>query len=329
MNSLGRLRALVCVAVAVASVVVVLGAYTRLVDAGLGCPDWPGCYGMLGVPESVEQIRQAEARYPGIAVEPDKAWPEMVHRYFATGLGVLSLCIVGLAWFQNRRLAIPLALTALVIVQGAFGARTVTLKLWPQVVTAHLLGGSATLSLLWWYATALWPTIVAMPVPRKLAQFALGVVILQIAIGGWVTSNYAALACPDFPACHGELLPPMDFERGFDFTQTIGPNYLGGQLDSDARIAIQVTHRLGAVIVLLFVGLLVFHLRSRPFGWALGSVLGLQWTLGISNILFDLPLWVAVLHNAGGAVLLLMVLTVNVALGQTQESHFHKRTQVQ
>ena len=253
----------------------------------------------------------------------------MVDRYFATGLGVLSLCIVGLAWFQNRRLAIPLALTALVIVQGAFGAGTVTLKLWPQVVTAHLLGGFATLSLLWWYAAALWPTIGAMSVPRKLAQFALGAVILQIAIGGWVTSNYAALACPDFPACHGELLPSMDFERGFDFTQTIGPNYLGGQLDSDARIAIQVTHRLGAVIVLLFVGLLVFHLRSRPFGWVLGSVLGLQWTLGISNILFDLPLWVAVLHNAGGAVLLLMVLTVNVALGQTQESHFHKRTQVQ
>ena len=121
----------------------------------------------------------------------------------------------------------------------------------------------------------------------------------------------------------------MDYERGFDFTQAVGPNYLGGQLDSDARIAIQVTHRLGAVIVLLLVGLLVFHLRSRPFGWALGSVLGLQWALGISNILFDLPLWVAVLHNAGGAVLLLMVLTVNIALGQTQESRSHKRTQLQ
>ena len=314
-----RLRVVVYIAAVVACVVIVLGAYTRLVDAGLGCPDWPGCYGMLGVPESIEQIRQAEARYPEIPVEPHKAWTEMVHRYVATGLGALCFCILGLAWVQGRRLLIPIVLTAVVIVQGIFGAWTVTLKLWPQVVTAHLLGGFATLSVLWWYAASLRPTSSAMVVPRKLARIALVAVLLQIALGGWVTSNYAALACPDFPTCHRKLIPPMDFERGFDFTQTIGPNYLGGQLDSDARIAIQVTHRIGAVVVLLLVGLLVFYLRAQPFGWALGSILGLQWALGISNVLFNLPLWVAVLHNAGGAALLLMVLTLNVGFGQTRE----------
>ncbi|MEC8867493.1 MAG: COX15/CtaA family protein [Pseudomonadota bacterium] len=319
MDADGRLRVVVYIAAVVACVVIVLGAYTRLVDAGLGCPDWPGCYGMLGVPESIEQIRQAEARYPEIPVEPHKAWTEMVHRYVATGLGALCFCILGLAWFQGRRLLIPIVLTAVVIVQGIFGAWTVTLKLWPQVVTAHLLGGFATLSVLWWYAASLRPTSGAMVVPRKLARIALVAVLLQIALGGWVTSNYAALACPDFPTCHRKLIPPMDFERGFDFTQTIGPNYLGGQLDSDARIAIQVTHRIGAVVVLLLVGLLVFYLRAQPFGWALGSILGLQWALGISNVLFNLPLWVAVLHNAGGAALLLMVLTLNVGFGQTRE----------
>ncbi len=319
MDADGRLRVVVYIAAVVACVVIVLGAYTRLVDAGLGCPDWPGCYGMLGVPESIEQIRQAEARYPEIPVEPHKAWTEMVHRYVATGLGALCFCILGLAWVQGRRPLIPIVLTAVVIVQGIFGAWTVTLKLWPQVVTAHLLGGFATLSVLWWYAASLRPTSSAMVVPRKLARIALVAVLLQIALGGWVTSNYAALACPDFPTCHRKLIPPMDFERGFDFTQTIGPNYLGGQLDSDARIAIQVTHRIGAVVVLLLVGLLVFYLRAQPFGWALGSILGLQWALGISNVLFNLPLWVAVLHNAGGAALLLMVLTLNVGFGQTRE----------
>ncbi|MEE3182741.1 MAG: COX15/CtaA family protein [Pseudomonadota bacterium] len=319
MDADGRLRVVVHIAAVVACVVIVLGAYTRLVDAGLGCPDWPGCYGMLGVPESIEQISQAEARYPEIPVEPHKAWTEMVHRYVATGLGALCFCILGLAWVQGRRLLIPIVLTAVVIVQGIFGAWTVTLKLWPQVVTAHLLGGFATLSVLWWYAASLRPTSGAMVVPRKLARIALVAVLLQIALGGWVTSNYAALACPDFPTCHRKLIPPMDFERGFDFTQTIGPNYLGGQLDSDARIAIQVTHRIGAVVVLLLVGLLVFYLRAQPFGWALGSILGLQWALGISNVLFNLPLWVAVLHNAGGAALLLMVLTLNVGFGQTRE----------
>ena len=314
-----RLRLVVLIAAVVACVVIVLGAYTRLADAGLGCPDWPGCYGMFGVPESTEQIRQAEARYPEIPVEPHKARTEMVHRYFATGLGALCFCILGLAWFQGRRLLIPIVLTALVIIQGIFGAWTVTLKLWPQVVTAHLLGGFATLSVLWWYAASLQPTIRTMVVPKKMARTALVAIVLQIALGGWVTSNYAALACPDFPTCHNKLIPPMDFERGFDFTQTIGPNYLGGQLDSDARIAIQITHRIGAVVVLLLVGLLVFHLRAQPFGWALGGVLGLQWALGISNVLFDLPLLVAVLHNAGGAALLLMILTVNLGLDQTQQ----------
>ena len=218
-------------------------------DAGLGCPDWPGCYGFLGVPESPEEISAAEARFPDAPVEPDKAWPEMVHRYFASGLGLLSLVILGLAWRRKAALTIPLSLAVLVIVQGAFGAWTVTLKLWPQVVTAHLLGGFATLALLWLYVLRL-GMVGVVSVPKAFARPAvigIALVVLQVTLGGWTSSNYAALACPDFPACHGSLVPDMDFAKGFNVLQEIGPNYLGGALSSEARIAIQMTHRRGGL----------------------------------------------------------------------------------
>ena len=317
------LLALVVAGIALAVCVVVLGAYTRLVDAGLGCPDWPGCYGLIGVPETPAEIAAAEAAFPDAPVEVDKAWPEMVHRYFATGLGALILGILGLAAWRKESLKLPAILTVMVIVQGAFGAWTVTLKLWPQVVTAHLLGGMATLATLWLYALLLaregalarrW--LAPLPGMRRLAAASLGVVILQIALGGWVSANYAGLACPDFPLCHGEVVPPLDVAQGFDITQDVGPNYLGGQLDSEARIAIQIGHRLGAVLVLVIVGLLCVRLHragQRLLAGTVAAALGLQWALGVVNVLAALPLVLAVLHNAFAGALLLAVVTVNFA----------------
>ena len=301
-----------------ALVVVILGAYTRLVDAGLGCPDWPGCYGFIGVPESAEEVALANARFPDAPVEPYKAWWEMIHRYFATALGALVLGMAVVAWrnrAQGTPSKLPIALLGLVILQGAFGAWTVTLKLWPQVVTAHLLGGFATLSLLWLLCLRLgvgasWRTPANL---RGLAAASTVILVLQIALGGWVSSNYAALACPDFPTCHGEWLPDMDLVQGFDVTQSVGPNYLGGLLESDARVGIQVVHRLGAIFVLVAVGLLGIRLlqASSPLAWPLLGLLGLQLLLGVLNVVLVLPLANATLHNAVGALLLLAMVTVN------------------
>ena len=308
------MKGLVLGGIALASVVVVLGAYTRLVDAGLGCPDWPGCYGFLSVPASPEDVAAAEALFPDSPVEPDKAWPEMVHRYFAACLGLLALAIWAVAWRKRMPMTLPVALVVLVVAQGIFGAWTVTLKLWPQVVTVHLLGGFATLALLWVYALRI-GAVRSWPVPGKLAGHAaaaIGIVVLQVALGGWTSSNYAALACPDFPACHGSLLPDMDFRAGFNLAQDVGPNYLGGVMTSEARVAIQMTHRLGAFIVLLAVGWLALRLAG-PLRWTLAGVLIVQFGLGVVNVLAQLPLVVATLHNVGAALLLLALVTVYAA----------------
>src|SRR5690606_22515250 len=214
---------LVLFATALALCVVILGAFTRLRDAGLGCPDWPGCYGHFTWPGTEEQIANAQARFPDAPFEVHKAWPEVVHRYFAGTLGLVIMAIGALAWKNRRRpeqpLKLPLALLGLVIAQGLFGMWTVTLKLWPQVVTTHLLGGFATLSLLWLLALRLNNRAWGHPdVPllhwqalKPLAMLGLILVCLQIALGGWTSSNYAALACPDLPTCQGRWLPPMDF----------------------------------------------------------------------------------------------------------------------
>ena len=318
-------RGLALAGVALAALVVALGAYTRLVDAGLGCPDWPGCYGFITVPASAQELAAAEARFPDAPVEPDKAWPEMVHRYFASGLGLLAFAVLALAWrrtaagaapsgAQGPGRGLPFALVVLVIVQGAFGAWTVTLKLWPQVVTAHLLGGFATLGLLWVHALRL--GAVKQPRPRPglavAVRWVIAVVVAQVALGGWTSSNYAALACPDFPLCHGHLAPPMDFAKGFDIFQDIGPNYLGGALSSEARIAIQVTHRIGAFITLFAVAWLAWRVGGA-LGGALAGIVAAQFGLGLANVWLQLPLAVATLHNAGAATLLLALLTVHFA----------------
>ena len=312
-----RVFALAAVGTALAVLVVVLGAYTRLVDAGLGCPDWPGCYGHLGVPTSNEEVARAEAAFPAQPVDAEKAWTEMVHRYAATALGFMILVILALVLKYRLPWRLPAALAVLVVAQGAFGAWTVTLKLWPQVVTIHLAGGFATLALLWLLAIALRrPAWRVAPALNRLTTWALVALVAQVALGGWLTSNYAALACPDFPTCHGEWLPTMDFRAGFNVLQSIGPNYLGGLLSSDARVAIHVAHRVGAVAVLLVAGALAVRLGNRPLGWLLGGGLAVQFGLGIANVAFALPLAVAVLHNAGAAALLLALVTVKYAARQ-------------
>ena len=312
-----RVFALAAAGTALAVIVVVLGAYTRLVDAGLGCPDWPGCYGHLGVPATSEEVARAEAAFPAQPVDAEKAWTEMVHRYAATALGLMILVILALVLKYRLPWRLPAALAVLVVAQGAFGAWTVTLKLWPQVVTIHLAGGFATLALLWLLAIALRrPAWRVPPTLNGLTTWALVVLVAQVALGGWLTSNYAALACPDFPTCHGEWLPTMDFRAGFNVLQSIGPNYLGGLLSSDARVAIHVAHRVGAVAVLLVAGALAFRLGNRPLGWLLGGGLAVQLGLGIANVALALPLAVAVLHNAGAAALLLALVAVKYAARQ-------------
>ena len=315
---------LAVLATVLAVLVVLLGAYTRLTHAGLGCPDWPGCYGFIAVPASEAQLAHAQSSFPHAPVEAEKGWNEMIHRYFAGSLGLLILGMALQAWRRREQprqpLKLPLLLLGVVLAQAAFGMWTVTLKLWPQVVTGHLLGGFATLSLLFLLSLRLSGRFVAQAVPaslRYLAALGLILVIGQIALGGWVSSNYAAVACGDFPTCHGQWLPAMDFANGFHLTQHIGPNYLGGQLDSDARTAIHVTHRLGALLVLLTLLPLSWQLRKQGFSRLAGLLLlalALQICLGISNVLLQLPLAVAVAHNIGGACLLLVLVLLNYRL---------------
>ncbi|UVE17886.1 COX15/CtaA family protein [Pseudomonas sp. LS44] len=316
---------LALIALLLAVLVVLLGAYTRLTHAGLGCPDWPGCYGFIAVPQSETQLAHAELHFPEAPVEAHKGWNEMVHRYFAGALGLLILALAGHALLRRGRdgqpLKLPLLLLGVVVAQAAFGMWTVTLKLWPQVVTAHLLGGFTTLALLFLLTLRLSGGPLVMPplVPRLRHLAALGLVLVigQVALGGWVSSNYAAVACIDLPTCHGQWWPAMDFANGFHLTQHIGPNYLGGQLDSDARTAIHMTHRLGALAVSLVLLGLAWQLWRHDLGRLAGlllALLALQISLGVSNVLLHLPLPVAVAHNAGGAALLLSMVLVNYRL---------------
>lgn len=312
----------------VAIIVLGMGVFTRLADAGLGCPDWPGCYGHVLWPTEDHEVARANEAYPEMPVEHDKTWPEMVHRYFATSLGLFTIGILVFA-LRNRGpeqpLKLPVFLLAFIILQGMFGMWTVTLKLWPQVVTAHLLGGFTTISLLWLLTLRLnnqrWqlPAIVEpkLTALRPLVVVGLLIVVGQIALGGWTTSNYADIACPDFPRCQGVWLPPMDFANGFNIAQQVGPNYLGGVLDNDARVAIHVSHRIGAIITSLYLLFLFVKLRglatapAKRLSVVMLAVLVAQVLLGISNIVFNFPIAVAVTHNLVGALLLLVMVTMN------------------
>lgn len=309
------------VGVVFTAVVVLIGAWTRLVDAGLGCPDWPGCYGALVVPDA----ERAMAHSPDAPLEAFKAWMEMIHRYVASTLGLLVIALLALGAGLRRRSGYPwsvnLVLLAVILVQGAFGAFTVTLKLWPQVVTLHLLGGLTVLLLFLWLHLCLrrFAKGRVPGAPRRrltpLWGLAIALLVLQLALGGWVSSNYAGIACQGFPTCNGQWWPAMDWSEGFHLTQTVGPNYLYGQLHAEARTAIHQGHRLGAL--LLGLALLALALRHggeqsmRP--WLVGLVVayGMQLGLGVANVLMWLPLWLALLHTAG-AVSLVLLLTLAV-----------------
>lgn len=322
-----------------AMVVVVLGAFTRLVDAGLGCPDWPGCYGHLTWPDEAHEIQTANRAFPDAPVDVSKTWPEMVHRYFAGVLLLLVATLTYLSWRNpgQRTFKQTHILLALIILQAAFGMWTVTLKLWPQVVTAHLLGGMATLSMLWLLAERMnnranyvsTKKYRALQNLRPLAFLTVTVVVLQIVLGGWTSSNYAALACPDFPTCHGKWWPQADFQAGFNFVQKIGPNYLGGALESDARTAIHLSHRIGALFVTLMVislALLTWKLGWRRWAMVLSGVLVIQVGLGIANVIMFLPLPIAVAHNAGAALLLLTIFTFCYRIQVAQPIEVEEKT---
>jgi cytochrome c oxidase assembly protein subunit 15 len=303
--------------------VVVLGAYVRLSDAGLGCPDWPTCYGHWtagGAEKNAEQVAQA---FPGQTVRYTLAIREMVHRYFATGLGLLIAALAVIAVMSRRQRSLPVALPvflfAFVILQGIFGALTVTWQLQPIIVTAHLIGGMTTLALLVWLVAR--PDVrTPAPAERRLWRWALlGLVTLslQLALGGWVSANYAAVACPDFPTCQLQWWPAMDLSDGFKLWHPLGVDYAGGVLDHPARVAIHFVHRLGAVVtalVLIIVALATLVAgRSRRLKFAaLGvlAALALQIGIGITMVMMAFPFAIAVLHNAGAALLVVSVVVL-------------------
>jgi len=300
--------------------VIFIGAWVRLTDAGLGCPDWPGCYGNLLVPSSTEEIASLIYSYPERPFDSGKAWREMIHRYLATLLGLVCLSLLIVAFINrrspNQKVFLPSLLFFTVIFQGMLGMWTVTLLLKPIVVMLHLLGGLTTLSILSWLSRWKAPhKMVPAPI-KKIALVSFVILIFQISLGGWTSSNYAALSCPDFPTCQSSWWPPiMDFKEGFVLWRGIGIDYEGGVLEHPARVAIHFSHRLGAIITAIFLGLLVFKLfsfpKTRVDGFFILIALIAQISLGISVILFGIPLFIAVAHNAVAALLLLTVLNVN------------------
>ena len=386
MGSVGKRRAgfrLALLATILAVFVLGLGAFTRLVDAGLGCPDWPTCYGHVLWPETVQEVDAANQAFPNMPVEHDKTWPEMVHRYFAESLGLLVIAIVVIAIRRSKKeqpvkmigsllllnvlltvatviygvvmepyavgsvgltfltlgflalrksgpseqpFKLPAFLLAFIILQGLFGMWTVTWKLWPQVVTLHLLGGFTTFSLLVLLTLRLnnthWQVsdveLVRLRSLRPIVVAGMVIVFAQIALGGWTTSNYAALACPDLPTCQGQWLPAMNFAQGFNFSQAVGPNYLGGVMENDARVAIHFMHRVGAIITtfyLIIMSLVMMKkLEVTTAGFLIKAVLlvlALQLMLGLSNVVFNFPVIVAVAHNLVGALLLVIMVILN------------------
>lgn len=309
-------------AVLLAFIVIILGAYTRLTHAGLGCPDWPGCYGHFVVP----QQEHATVVFPDKPLETRKAWTEMVHRYAAGSLGLIILSL-GIYFFAQRQVKkqqkwLVSGLMLLVIFQALLGMWTVTLQLLPLVVMGHLLGGFAILTGLWWLRLSL-----RAPVPTTFLPFAqrcmpwviLGIliVLMQIILGGWVSANYAGLACVGFPSCNGQWLPRLNMTAAFNIFSPIGINYEGGALDSTARVTIQMVHRCGAVITLIYLyvltGWLIFKSQHRMIckqSLIILLLVSVQFTLGIINVIKFLPLPVAVAHNGVAALLLLSLVTL-------------------
>lgn len=324
----GRYRKLVFLTWFLTLDLIMFGAFVRLTDSGLGCPDWPGCYGSITPIGSLGQIREAAEAMPHGPVTLSKAWIEMIHRYVGALLGLLIIAIVVMAWRYRRELGNTprLAIVTLVAVclQGAFGAWTVTHQLMPAVVTAHLLGGMGLLALMTWLA-ARERTHDTVPYGARHWKWpmALGVLLLfvQIALGGWVSTNYAALACMDFPTCHGAWVPEMDMRGGFSIVRALGELPSGELISQSALTAIHWVHRNFAFLVFAYLGFLVFKLRSLP-GLAgparlAGLLLLAQLVTGLTTIFFQWPLLIAVLHNGGAAGLVLATVTMLVRIART------------
>jgi cytochrome c oxidase assembly protein subunit 15 len=317
--------------------VVVLGAYVRLNAAGLGCPDWPGCYGHV-TPIGAENNAAAQAAFPNRPLDAGKAWKEMVHRYAAGTLVIIVVVITALAIsYRRQKLLSPTyasALLATILVQAVLGMLTVTWQLKPLIVTLHLVFGMTTLGLLWW----LWLSLpgkswggramgggglsgggqaAALRVAHQIALLGLAALAVQIVLGGWTSSNYAAVACPDFPTCQGTWWPHTDYKNAFILWRGLGINYEGGILDNPARVAIHLTHRLGALLAtlaLVVAAVFVILRKNLPHAtaaaYAVLAALALQLTIGISMVLKTFPLRLTTAHTAGAALLLLATLTL-------------------
>ena len=316
-------RGLVLIATILALCVVVLGAYVRLTDAGLGCPDWPGCYGTLTVPQSEAAITKAQTAFPQSAVVVGKAWREMTHRYLAGTLGLLVLAIFLLGWKAKNEIKssalTPSFLVLLISFQAILGMWTVTMLLKPAIVSGHLLGGMSTLAVLTWLTHRHWGyysnSIVKSNPLRFAIRFALLLLFMQIFLGGWTSTNYAALACTDFPTCHGAWMPTMDFKDAFHMVRELGQSKDGGALSLASITAIQWTHRLGALISLLYLGILglvaLNYWQLKRWSLFLLIVLCVQIALGISNLLLHLPLALAVAHNFTAGLLVIILVVLN------------------
>ena len=332
-------------ATVLALIVIVLGAYVRLTDAGLGCPDWPGCYGQLVAPTDPSDVAAAEQAYPDAPVDSGKAWREMLHRYLAGTLGLLILALAVIAW-RNRadpqqQLILPFVTLGVVLLQALLGMWTVTMLLRPAIVTLHLLMGMTTLALLGWMTLrhltpgAEYANRPAQINLRPWAAAGLVVLTVQIALGGWTSTNYAALACPDFPTCQAQWLPELDLGGAFRIIGASGVNYEGGHLEPGQAVTVHFVHRVGAVITLLYLGLLGLLAVTRggsvnrPAGIVLLVVMASQIALGIANVVLSLPLSIAVAHNAGAALLVLALVALNHSTRQHSVSVYQAKGFIQ
>ena len=314
------------IGICMAFVVIALGAWTRLVDAGLGCPDWPGCYGFIVFPTNEAEIALAESRYPMFPYDINKAIPEVVHRYFAAALGFLAILLVYFAFkyqLPKKIKAITSFLLFFICCQGLFGYLTVSLKLLPIIVTGHLFGGFITLSLFFYLFLNTTNGIKNHNIGhlKVLGGIALFALIVQIFLGVWTSTNYASLACADFPTCQGKFIPEMDFREGFNLAQEVGPNYLYGLLDNEARVAIHYSHRISAIVLTIIFLILISRLwfsSAAPLASTLGVILITQISLGIMNVVYVLPLYIAIAHNLVAALLLLATLMVNLVIWKNE-----------
>lgn len=322
------LKRLVTGSIVLTMLVIILGAYTRLTDAGLGCPDWPGCYGFLKVPQQAHHIEQAQALFPERPLESHKAWNEMIHRYFAGTLGLLILAIF-LFSLKHKRVVLPSLLLGLVIFQAALGMWTVTLALHPVIVMGHLLGGFTLLSLLalYWWQLQPAPVIAVKQSLKLLFWPVLLVLAAQIALGGWTAANYAALSCIQLPVCEPGWTNQLNFDEAFSLHLGYD-NYEYGVMSQSARATVHVMHRIGAVITLVVVAAYAIALLRSSSGvlkklaLAVLALLVLQFSLGLANVVLHLPLGNAVAHNFVAANLVMCLVVIGYQLHRNKESAY-------